>query len=326
LTEFQLVRNTRLTGIVVYVDGITRAGKSLIGPILNSLDRVELERHEETFEYVGALYRLGKIERDAAVATLKLRADMFLYDGLLGRNMNLRFGDQTGIWRQTRRLSSLKRLWSSEGPDVLTRIAAERPIFQNQTHDQLANFDLHREAFGEELRFVEVVRHPIGLIDSWIRRGWGTRFQSDPLAMTYTLESSDDQVPYYAAGWEAEFLAASPEGRVVGMISRIWRDIQDAYRGLTEAEAAQVHFIIFDKFILDPVPWIEPLASFLGTTATRHTKSMLKRRNLPRRSTADFDAIRKNLLTSISSEESKLVEELESEYHDLLSSHPLVQA
>jgi len=297
-----------------------------MGPILNSFDRVETERHEETFEYVGALYQLGKIERDAAVATLQLRADMFLYDGLLGRNMNLRFGDQTGIWRQTQRIRSLRRLWASEGPDVISRIASEKPIFQNQTHDQLANFDLHREAFDDDLRIIEMVRHPIGLIDSWIRRGWGTRFLTDPLAMTYTLKWGDYQVPYYAAGWEEEFLAATPSGRVIGMISRIWRSIQTAYEGLTAEEKAQVYIVVFDDFILDPKTWLGPLASFVGTTTTRNTKSMLKRRNLPRRATADFAILKNVLVASISAEDSRLVEELESDYQDLRSSHPLVQA
>jgi hypothetical protein len=275
------------------VDGITRAGKSLMAPILQSFDRVEIERMEEIFEYVGALYRLGKIERDAAVTTLQLRADAFLYNGLLGRNMNLRFGDHSSVWQQTQRLDSLRRLRLSEGPEVLDRIASEKPIFQNMTHDQLANFHLYHEAFGNDLYFVELVRNPIALVESWIKRGWGTRFQDDPLALTYTLEHGDTQVPYYAAGWEDEFVAASPEGRVIRMIHQVWSDIQDTYESLSGEKKSQVRYVMYDEFIRNPKSYLDPLASFLGTTTTRHTKYILKRKNLPANRPVDNERIKR---------------------------------
>ena len=321
MAESQLVRNFRLVGTIVYVDGITRAGKSLLGPVLASFERVELERMEEIIEYIGALYRLGKIERDAAVTTIQLRADAFLYNGLLGRNMNLRFGDHSSVWQQTGRMEFLKRLRAEEGPGVLNRINTGKPIFQNMTHDQLANFHLHKEAFGDDLYFVELVRHPVGLMESWLRRGWSTRFQVDPLALTYTLKWSETQVPYYAAGWEEEFMEASPEGRVIRMISQIWHDIQSTYDGLSDEEKGHVHYVIYDEFIRNPEPYLEPLAEFLGTKTTPDTGSILKLKNLPANRPVDADRIMNTIRTKISDEEAKMMDRLESEYHDLFRSH-----
>jgi hypothetical protein len=307
----------------VFVDGITRAGKSLMGPVLQSFDRVEIERMEEIFEYVGALYRLGKIERDAAVTTLQLRADAFLYNGLLGRNMNLRFGDHSSVWQQTQQLDNLRRLRLSEGPEVVDRIASGKPIFQNMTHDQLANFNLHHEAFGSDLYFVEIVRNPIALVESWIKRGWGTRFENDPLALTYTLEHGDTQVPYYAAGWEDKFVAASPEGRVIRMIYQVWSDIEGTYKSLSDKEKSQVHYVMYDEFIRNPKPYMDPLASFLGTTTTKHTKSILKRKNLPANRPVDNERIKNKIGKKVSAEETEMMERLESEYNQLLQIHSL---
>jgi hypothetical protein len=235
--------------------------------------------------------------------------------------MNLRFGDHSSVWQQTRRADYLKRLRAEEGPEVLDRIKSEKPIFQNMTHDQLANFHLHKEAFGNSLFIVEVMRNPVGLVESWIRRGWGTRFQADPLAFTYTLKWRENQVPYYAAGWEDEFVEASPEGRVIRVISQIWHDIQRTYEGLTDHEKAQVHYVIYDEFIRNPEPYLAPLAAFLGTTTTTDTKAILRLKHLPTNRPVDAERIKNAMRASISGEEKLMLDQLESEYQGLLRSY-----
>jgi hypothetical protein len=110
-----LSRDSLLADAVVFVDGIARTGKSMLGPILASFDRVELERMEEIFEYVGTLHRLGKIDREAAVALLKLECDMHLYNSSIGRNVNFRFGDHSSVWRNPNRLRYFKRLFGKQG-------------------------------------------------------------------------------------------------------------------------------------------------------------------------------------------------------------------
>ena len=66
--EPALSRGAHFSSTKVFVDGLTRTGKSMMGPILASFARVEIERVEEIIEYIGALHRMGKISQDAAVA------------------------------------------------------------------------------------------------------------------------------------------------------------------------------------------------------------------------------------------------------------------
>ena len=278
-----LFRGVHLATTIIFVDGLTRTGKSMLGPILASFERIEIERVEEIIEYVGALHRMGKISRDAAVSLLQMEVDMHLHNSMISRNTNFRFGDHSGVWRSPNRLRYLRRLFAPGGDSVVGQIAGEKPIYQNQTHDQLQNLEIHHEAFGDRLRIVEMIRHPVDLVDSWLRRGWGSRFGNDPRALTFCVRYRDQDLPYYALGWEELYLSSSPLGRVVRMVARLWDEGQAVYSSLpAEQRTHQVFMISFEDFVQRPTAYLGRIADFLGTGTTRHTSSALKRQNCPR--------------------------------------------
>ena len=322
-----LSREINYDATVVFVDGITRTGKSMMGPILASFDRVEIERVEEIFEYVGVLYRLGKVPRDAAVAMLKMETDMQIYNSMIGRNTNFRFGDHSGVWRNPRRLRYFRRLFAPEGDTVVRRIAVERPIYQNQTHDQLANFELYHEAFGDRFRIIEMIRHPVDLVDSWLRRGWGRRFGTDPRALKFCIRYEGQDLPYYALGWEKIYLHATPVGRVIRMIAGLWDSNLQAYRSLTPERKKVVLMISFEDFVQHPTPYLQPIANFLGTETTRHTRPALKRQKCPRRYSEEARMEKQRRIEAESSpEELRILERLIGESEELVGSYTLVSA
>lgn len=267
---------------IIFVDGITRAGKSMLGPILSSFEGVELERMEESIEHVACLYRMGKLTRDAAVTILRMQVDQYLYESLIGRNTNFRFTDHSGIWRSGHPWRYLRRLWMKDGPAVMARLRLERPVFQNMTHDQLANFELHDEALGQRLRMLEMIRHPVDLADSWLRRRFGTgRYGEDPLVFSFCIRYRGQDLPYYVAGWEETYLSASPADRVIRMLAKVWDDNQSAYRLLRPEQQQRVLFIPFEDFIQRPMPFLKAVERWVGRCMTRATAAALKRQRCP---------------------------------------------
>ena len=283
-----LSREPHIAPMVVLVDGITRSGKSMLCPVLSSFERVEIERAEEIIEYVGALHRMGKLEREVAVALLRMETDMHLYNSLIGRNTNFRVHDHSSVWKTPSPWRYLRRLFAPDGRTVLQRVAEERPIYQNHTHDQLANFALFEAAFGARLRMLHMIRHPVDLVDSWMRRGWGTRFGEDPLALTFCIRHEGRELPYYAIGWEAEYVASTPLGRVIRMIARLWEDNLRAYEALTGEQRLRVLIIPFEEFVQRPQPFLAPIAALLDARATRATATALRRERCPRPYSLEF--------------------------------------
>jgi hypothetical protein len=302
---------------VVLVDGIARSGKSIIAPIISSFDRVEILRVDETLDITSSLYAMGQISRDATIAMLRMKIDINLYNGLIGRDSNLRFGDYSSIWKNSNLLRSLKRLKSKEGAPVLETVENDRPIYQQTTHDQLGNIDLFIAAFGDGFKNIQMIRHPADMISSWMRRNWGNRIGTDPLAFTLTIYHQGQDLPFYAHGWEDAYIAATPAGRVVRAIEQVWDRNQSVYQSLDETQRQQVFFISFEDFVKRPDAHIQPLADFLGSATTRRTPGAIKRENCPRTLDSDIFQTIRSVENQVSIDESAIMHRMIGEYERL---------
>jgi len=295
----------------------------MVGPILASFDRVELERLEEIVDNTGALYSMGKISHDAAVSLIRMQTDFHLYFSMMGRNTNFRFADHSSVWKNPNRLRYIKRLFGPEGDDVLQSILDDKPIFQNMTHNQLANFPLLYDAFGSDLRMVEVVRHPVELIASWMRRNWGTRLSEDPRALVICFRFSGKDLPFFASGWEETYLTASPIGRVIRMIASLWDRNMESFASLSVSQKRQIFILPFTRFVQEPDTYLEALAGFLGSKTTKHTKSALKRQRCPREYDIDHEKLQSAIEKDATEEERCIVDRLILEYNSLLEQLPI---
>jgi len=281
-SNLNISRRNRLDGTVVIVDGIGRTGKGMICTILSSFRRVEIERLEHAIEWVSILHKLGQMKHEAAVWALQMEADNFLINSMIGRNTNFRYADQSSAWRAPAALRYFRRIFIRDKESVIETINKTRPIFQSQTHNQLSNFKLYYDAFGDRLRFIELIRHPVDVIDAWMRRGFGKRFGVDPLQLTMCINDQGVDIPYLALGWKDTYLTATPMERVVKMIESWWRSSMSAYDSLADKMKEQILFIPFEDFVQHTYPYLDSIGIFIGSDITRYTNRILRRENCPR--------------------------------------------
>ena len=318
----KLSRKVDFGNKILFIDGLTRSGKSMLGPICSSFEDVEIERVEEFIEYTGTLHRLGKIDEDAAIAYLKQKADMCLYNSMIGRDTNFRRNDHSSVWRSPRPDEYFRRLLRNEGPEVVEDIRARGTIFQNQTHDQLMNHSLYHKAFGDRLFIIEMMRHPVDLMDSWMRRGWGKRFGADPLSFTFTFEFNDVDLPYYAYGWENEYLDSSEESRVLLMIHKLWNSCFSVYEGLSQEQKNNVLIIPFESFVQSPLPYIDKIGALLGKKASKEIGQILNNERCPREyKLTDHQVRRDKLYSALPSAQHRLMDELIQSYDEVCRDH-----
>lgn len=321
----KLSRKVDFGNKVLFVDGLTRAGKSMLGPICSSFENIEIERVEEFIEYIGTLYRLEKIKEDAAIAYLKQKTDMCLYNSMIGRDTNFRKNDHSSVWRSSKSDVYNERLYRDEGPGVIKDIVKDDIVFQNQTHDQLMNYELYNKAFGSRLYIIEMIRHPVDLLDSWIRRGWGNRFGSDPLAFTFTIEYGGIDLPYYASGWEAEYLESSEETRALLMINNLWNSCFSVYEKLSNRQKENILIIPFEQFIQFPSRYIAAIAKLVEKKSTDATAKALINERCPREYSLSGHLARKNYLFDVlPPERHGLLHELIESYEKMCEKHSLL--
>lgn len=314
MTDF--TRDVHIADKILFVDGISGAAKSMLFPVLSSFKRVEVQRIEHIYEYLCLLHHFEKIETDAAIALIRIYADLAVHDNMIAREANFRPKDDSSVFNTPYPWRYLRRLFLPDGPVVMERIRKDNPILHIMTHQVLGVSHLAFLAFGNRLRIIEMVRHPLYVLQHWVQQNWGERYGKDPKDVTLWLKYDDRSVPWWAAGWESQYLQLNPLARVVRSLHVITRDIQEAFERLDERQKSQVMLIPFECFVTDPSPFLEKIESFLETEKGSKTPKMLKKQRCPRTLLpGKLDDLRKKYLKeTLEPESQELLERMCQDY------------
>ena len=281
-------RHVHIAEQVVFVDGLTGTGKTMMGPILGSLDRVEVQRFDHIHEFVCALKFLDRIEDDAAVHLIRTYIDLACYNIMIGRESNFRWKDLSGVLSNPRGFRYLWRLFQPDGDQVMDRIKQERPIVQIASHQLLGVGTPLFSALGDRLRIIETVRHPLYLLQHWY--SYIDRHGSDPREFTVWLNHNGNHLPWFASGWEEVYIESNKMDRVIYSIDWLARLAISTLESLQVQSQAQVIIIPFERFVVEPEPYIERICQALGTTTTNAIKRAMRKQNIPRKlTTAGID-------------------------------------
>ena len=266
------------TNDIIVVDGFWGGGKSVITSIVGSMTGVEKKKVEHVYEYVCIAQATGKMDNDAASSFLKIYADLSQYNNLIGREVNLRWSDDSGLRNNPGSLTYLKRLFHPGGDAVAEQINTQNLALLIASHELIAVSDLLYESYGSRLKLIEVVRHPIHLFNNV--RDYTATFER-AREFTLSFEVSGVKVPWFAANWADEFVESSVTDRALLSIARMQSEMLEAIDKITAA-AKPLHILSFENAVTNSQDSINKLEKFLNRSVTRRTKKVLKQQNLPR--------------------------------------------
>lgn len=276
----RISRSARLAEQVLFVDGMSGSGKTAVSPVLQALSRVEAVAALYTLDYVCDLHLYGKITDDAASALIGLITDQALYDRYISREVNFRPSDLTCVLNGHLGPEYSRRLSLPDGKEAFDRLIAEKPILHLMGHQMFAGSRIFFETLGERLTFVEVVRHPLSLIRQW--RAYVTRMGTDATDFTVWIGSDREDLPWFASGSEAEFLAASPMDRAILGLRSMNALRRSALQSLDQAQRSRLLVVPFERFVRDPFPFIEIVEAKLGTSRLPVLSDVLIAQKIPR--------------------------------------------
>lgn len=280
MAGYCMEREKHVVDQVLYLDGLTGTGKTMMGPLLGSFERVEIGRFDHIHEHLCALDFLGKIDKDAAEFMIKMYADLAIYNSMISRDTNFRPTDLSGIFRNPYALEYIGRLFKKDGNAVMSRLASKRPILHIVAHQVLGIMDLSLRSFGSRVKVVEMVRHPLYLLEHW--DSYIERHGTDPRDFTVWIEYNKKSLPWFAAGWEDRYLASSSFDKVIYSLDWLIKKVDQLLGSLNESQKKQIVFIPFEHFVLQPAPYLKNIESLLGVGMTQMTKKILKQQKVPR--------------------------------------------
>lgn len=274
-------RPVNLYGKIVFLDGISGTGKSLLINFLSSLKNGEAVKYEHIYEYLCILHHYHKIKADAAVHLMKLLADIHFYNQGIGRNANLRWGDQSCILHSCYPLDYVKQLFMNNGQNKNSCFLGV------MTHQILPVVDLAFQSFKNNLRVIEMVRHPVYMFDHWL--SYIHRYGVDKYEFTLWTKNDDGFiVPWFANSYGgSDYILDSLYNRVVYSLDFLFKQSIKTFNHLKKNYQQHVLFIPFESFVLNPFVYVQQICDLLGTGVTWKSRRMLKKENVPRKRVVD---------------------------------------
>jgi hypothetical protein len=272
--------------MVAFVDGLPGCGKTLFSPIVGSLARLELMQPSYVVEFVSELHTLDRMPDDAAAVMVRMVTDVQLYNGMMGRETNFRVADLSGVWSNANLFEHVMRLTRGGDATVLERVRRDRPILNLFTHFLLGKGGrIVFDALGTRARFIEIVRHPLYMIKQQFL--YMPRWTQDPRDFAVCFEHDGQLLPWWAYGYEEQYLRAGHMDRVILMIQSHHRRVAGVLNAIPESSRAQIVTIPFERFVVDPWPYLRRIEALLETTMTRRTTTELRKQKVPRKMYAD---------------------------------------
>ena len=272
------IRNIHLCNQIVILDGLTGTGKTMFSPLINSFERVQNARFEYMIEYLCITSDSGNVSTDASNCMLNLLSDIKCYDGMISREVNFRPKDLSSIFNNSKAATYIKQLFMSDGKDAGIRIEREKPILFFVTHQILSCISPALNAFKDRLKIVEMVRHPLYLLEHW--DSYIMMHGNNPRDFTMWIDYNGTQLPWFARGWEQKYVESSSFDRSIYSIDFLMESVF-SYAN-SDLIKDNIIFIPFERFVLQPDNYIKELEVFLNTNITAATPKVLKSQRVPR--------------------------------------------
>lgn len=276
--KMNLKKFNTYTHDVVFMDGLWGTGKSILSPIISGMKGVEKQKLDYVFEYLCVLRYLKKLDADAVQAMLQTYSDVDQYHNLIGREVNLRWSDDSGVANNPSSLRYIRRMFGPEGDAIVERINTENLALHIMSHMILTVAGPLVDAFGSRLKIVEVVRHPLYMVKHW--QAYLGRFDG-PREFTISFDDQGHKVPWFAADWHDEYVRLSMMDRILLSIVKLYEMLFQSIEELNRRGAALL-VTSFEQVVLDPQPVVRQLEEFLGRSHHPRLKHILRKQKLPR--------------------------------------------
>lgn len=261
---------------LVLIDGVSRAGKLLLGGLVSSFNRVEHIEFGEQLEYIIPFVTLKKVKIDFARSYLANYFNQITYNKFISRNVNFRPKDVSGIMRSRDPKIYQKRLKLDDGDSVLERIKKAKPIIPFVTHELALNLGIIKK-LNLKLRMIEILRSPIEIVFSWYKRGLGRRFGNDQRLFTLLIEKKKLIYPWFSALINTKSLKLNEFEYCASMVVQL---LNISIPNIKKYKKS-LYLTSYDLITQNTLSELKKIAFFLKTRTNNKTLQFIKRENCP---------------------------------------------
>ena len=303
--SLNFLKKTFLKNLIL-VTGTHTSGNSMIAPVIASFNNVEMLRKIYTLDQIAILTNFKKIEKNTSIFLTRNILDYCYYEQLIGRNLNFRFEDETGVYQSKNPEYFKKRIYEPRGLKVLEKHNKKNTHMLLDTHDGLWFNNFWSSLGIKNLKIISIFRNPIDIVNSWINLDLGVT-ENQKLNQIPLLKNKKNYKPFYYY----KFLNKSVNNKndiVVDMVGECFLNDLKSYEKIKNKK--KIYRVDFNNFAENTTKIIKDISLFLKLNSSQFTKKIMTKEKLPREINTEDKNEKLNKIKNLVSKEkfSKLLE------------------
>ncbi len=297
---------------VVFIDGLSRSGKTMVGPIVSSFSKAYPFQHQILIDNLTLLLSNKSITKEACKTLVNIFLNQNIYYLNISRCINLRPNDNSSIAKDKNYKKYIKNLKKKEGDYVINQIKKDNflPIFMS--HD-LLSYVKSLEQIQLNFKIIYVIRNPMDNIYSFYSK-YNKRYNKEkyslnnPRFYSLSIKKNNQLFPYYAYKNNKTFLKLNnAEKATYYYLDSMKKSIKN-YKKIKDKKK-KVLLIRFDDMTQDHKSTLIRISKFLNIQKSKYTSQILKKERVPRKKDDKIKIKKRNILKNII--RPKLFKELE---------------
>ena len=277
MTNLKLYKKNYFNNVVI-ITGSLNSGKSMVAPIVSSLQKVEHLRKLIEVDQILHLINLKKIEKETGYFFIRHYLDKSFYEQLIGRNLNYRVGDETSIFTAKNPSDLKKRIFLKRGDHIIKNHVKNKTTFCMDTHDGMMLFHLWREV-NKKFKIINVFRNPIDTVNGCFNVGQG-KIEKILFNEIIMFKKNKNIFPLYFLDNYKDYPKKSPMDRVIDEVLFCLKNEYSNYKKFKNDKNCL--FLENQDFAENTNENIFKICKFLKTRKTKYTSKIMKRENCPR--------------------------------------------
>lgn len=272
----ELYRSNADSPEIILIDGLWGTGKSLVAPLISSLQRSGPFRIDQNLDVMTALLASEKVSDDAYRFVVLNRLIENHFNSIIGREINLRPSDDSSFFRVLPISRIIQRLRVKDVEDAWARSMTSGDALVQVTHLLGLNYLRALPLLPQKLKVINIQRNPILLVHHW--EAFLKTF-SKPRELTPSYMVRDTKIPFFAIDWADEWIRSSNLERALLSIARCygreWENIDREFAGAMRSKRLKV--VYFSRMLEDPQKVLDETFAFTGRARTNTTSKLIKR-------------------------------------------------
>ena len=269
-------------GNYVFIDGMSRSGKSGIAPIVSSFERVEHFKIRANFDRFLMIYESGNLTKDGFKYLFETDLILDVWFSMMGRDVNTNLHDLSSIVNSGNHKEYITRMNRKDTLDTFNNVAKEikdRKLIFPFVIDNGMTIGSFISEVNKNFKYIIVVRHPIDFVFTWFRSGRGTSLGTNPyyIKPAFTVKNFNN-IPYLHLDNPEEYSKANP-------LEKCFLVIEKQLTGYINSNllySKNSCVVPFEHYINETEEYIKKFESLLDTTRTDFTKTEMAKANVPR--------------------------------------------